>query len=53
MGSSPTSYGEFGRSEQEVFSNTAFNMVDVVRLVKDEINVRDFAFSDDPGDPGG
>ena len=46
-------WGVWKERNRRVFSNTALNQRDVVRLVKDEIEARAFAFTDDPGDRGG
>ena len=46
-------WGSWKERNRRVFSNTALNVVDVVRLVKDEMNARSLTFSDDPGDRGG
>ena len=42
-------WGVWKECNRRVFSNTALNVADVVRLVKDEIEARAFAFTDDPG----
>ena len=45
-------WGVWKERNRRVFSNLAKNVVDVVRLVRDEVEARAYAFTDDPGDRG-
>ena len=45
-------WGVWKERNRRVFTNTALPVLDVVRLVRNEIDARAFAFADDPGDRG-
>ena len=45
-------WGVWKERNRRVFSNLANNVVDVVQLVRGEIDTRALAFTDDPGDEG-